>query len=49
MSGIYVSGTTSGLAVTASVHSIIDEPVDDQFLSLMKQRSSLYTSTLALY
>jgi imidazolonepropionase-like amidohydrolase len=31
------------------VHSIIDEPVDSEFLSLMKKRGSFYTSTLALY
>jgi imidazolonepropionase-like amidohydrolase len=31
------------------VHSIIDEPVDDEFLSLMKQRKSFCVTTLTLY
>lgn len=31
------------------VHSIIDEPVDAEFLSLMKERAAFYISTLALY
>jgi len=31
------------------VHSIIDEPVDDELLSLMKQRKSFCMTTLSLY